>query len=131
MNYKQIQDTVISKYKIDICDGSKCKNDWKRTHAHVRERRVCKWEQRNSFQSTFTLLHEIGHIMTDKGYYRRAEQEFFATEWAIAECLKYELKIPYKTISIYQRYIDIEKDRGIRRGAMFCLDLKLSALTKE
>ena len=63
MRYLDIQKEVIEKYRIDICDGTKCENDWQRTHAHVKERRVCKWKQQNSVQSTFTLFHEIGHII--------------------------------------------------------------------
>lgn len=116
MNYTAIQDEVIAKYRIDICDGTKCKSDWRRTHAHIKQRRVCKWKQANSIQSTFTLFHEIGHIMTNKTGMRRAEQEYYATVWAIDECKKYGLKIPQKTIDDYQEYIDNEADRGERRG---------------
>ena len=46
MTYKEIQNEVIKKYRIDICDGTRCKDgDWSRTHAHVKTRRVCKWKQ--------------------------------------------------------------------------------------
>ena len=116
MTFKQIQDDVIEKYKIDICDGTKCKNDWHRTHAHIRIRRVCKWKQANSIQSTFTLFHEIGHIMTTKSWMRRAESEYYATVWAINECKKYGLCVPEKIIKVYQDYIDMEVTRGKRRG---------------
>jgi hypothetical protein len=47
---------------------------------------------------------------------RRAEQEFYATKWALAECEKYGIEVPQKTIEEYQRYIDMTKDRGLRRG---------------
>lgn len=40
MKYAEIQNEIISKYCIDICDGTKCANDWRRTHAHVRLRRM-------------------------------------------------------------------------------------------
>lgn len=116
MTHKEIQEEVIAKYQIDICNGAKCPNDWRRTHAHVMERRVCKWNQANSVRSTFTLLHEIGHIMTHKTSMRRAESEYFATVWAIEESRKYGLKIPEHMKKLYQDYIDREKDRGIRRG---------------
>lgn len=116
MTYKEIQNEVIEEYRIDLCDGTKCKRDWRRTHAHVRERRVCKWKQSNSIQSTFTLFHEIGHIETTKSYMRRAESEYYATVWAIEKCREYGLDIPDKIIADYQRYIDMEIDRGIRRG---------------
>ena len=117
MNYKEIQNEVVQKYRIDLCDGTRCKDgDWSRTHAHVKQRRVCKWKQSNSIQSTFTLLHEIGHVMTTKSWMRRAEEEYYATVWAIEECKKYGIGVPAKTIADYQAYIDMEVDRGKRRG---------------
>ena len=125
MNYKEIQNEVITKYRIDICDGTKCENDWSRTHAHVKQRRVCKWKQANSIRSTFTLLHEIGHIETTKSTMRRAESEYYATVWALEEVKKYGIEIPQKIIDIYQRYIDMEKARGIRRGGKEYGDLRL------
>ena len=115
-NYIEIQNEVIKRFKVDICDGTKCKNDWSRTHAHIRPRRVCKWKQVNSIQSTFTLFHEIGHCMTTKSWMRRAEEEYNATVWAIELCKEYGLEIPQKTIKVYQDYIDMEVRRGIRRG---------------
>lgn len=126
MNYKEVQNEVVKKYRIDLCDGTRCKDgDWARTHAHVKQRRVCKWKQSNSVQSTFTLLHEIGHIITTKSGMRRAEEEYHATVWAIEECKKYGIEIPQKTINTYQRYIDMEKDRGLRRGGTCYGDLRL------
>lgn len=116
MNYIKIQNEVIQKYRIDICHGDKCKNDWQRTHAHVKLRRVCKWKQANSIQSTFTLFHEIGHIETTKSTMRRAEAEYYATTWAFDLCKQYGMDIPEKTIDIYQKYIDREIARGQRRG---------------
>ena len=90
MNYRDIQNEVVKKYRIDLCDGTRCKDgDWSRTHAHVKKRRVCKWKQANSIQSTFTLFHEIGHIMNNQSGMRRAEEEYYATVWAINECKKY------------------------------------------
>lgn len=116
MTYKQIQEDLIIRCKIDICDGSKCKNDWRRTHAHPKIRRVCKWKQANSIQSTFTLLHEIGHIVTTKSSMRRAESEYHATDWALRRCKEYDLDVPDSIIKKYQKYIDMEIERGKRRG---------------
>lgn len=123
--YIQIQNEVIKKYKVDICDGTKCKDDWSRTHAHIRPRRVCKWKQTNGIVSTFTLFHEIGHIMTTKGTMRRAESEYYATRWAIDEMAIYGLEVPQNILDRYQRYIDMEKDRGMRRGGSGYADLLL------
>lgn len=116
MRYTEIQDEVIKKYRIDLCNGTKCKNDWSRMHAHVRQRRICKWKQKNSIQATFDLFHEIGHIMTTKSGMRRCEEEYYATVWALDESKKYGLEVPEKIIEDYQKYIDMERDRGIRRG---------------
>jgi hypothetical protein len=114
--YKKIQEDIIQRYKVDICDGTKCKNDWYRTHAHVKLRRVCKWKSSNSIQSTFTLLHEIGHIETTTSRMKRCEEEYYATMWALARCKEYGIVVPDKTIQDYQEYIDMEHDRGARRG---------------
>lgn len=116
MKYTEIQNEVVKKYRIDLCDGTKCRNDWSRMHAHVKQRRVCKWKQKNSIQATFDLFHEIGHIMTTKSGMRRCEEEYHATVWAIEECKKYGLEIPSNIIKEYQDYIDEEMARGIRRG---------------
>ena len=131
MNHKEIQNEVIKKYRIDICDGTKCKDgDWHRTHAHPKQRRVCKWKQANSIQSTFTLLHEIGHIETKQSWMRRAESEYHATVWALDKCAEYGLEVPEKIIKEYQDYIDDEKERGLRRGGKGYADLKLPAQIK-
>lgn len=127
MTYTEIQNEVVKKYQIDLCDGTKCKDgDWSRTHAHVKTRRICKWKQANSVQSTFTLFHEIGHIETTKANMRRAEEEYHATVWAINECKKYGIELPAKIIKEYQDYIDMEKDRGLRRGGAVYGDLRLN-----
>ena len=114
--FDQIQQDVITRYRITISDGSDCHCGWRRTHAHVKERKICKWKQTNSFKSTFTLLHEIGHIETTTSSMRRCESEYHATVWAIQRCREYGISIPPDIIERYQAYIDMEKDRGQRRG---------------
>lgn len=118
MTFTEIQNEIIAKYRVDICDGAKCENDWRRTHAHVKERRVCKWKRANSIQSTFTLFHEVGHIETHRSNMRRCESEYYATVWALERCREYGLKVPERIVKLYQDYIDREKDRGIRRGGV-------------
>ncbi len=108
LKYKDFQNSIIKKYNIDLCDGSKCKNDWHRTHAHIKERRICKWNQKNSIRSTFDLLHEIGHIETTKSSMRRAESEYYATKWALERCAEYGLTVPRSVIELYQNYINTE-----------------------
>ena len=113
-----IQNEVIRGYHIDICNGTKCTNDWRRTHAHIKQRRVCKWKQAKSITSTFTLFHEIGHIETTTSTMRRCESEYYATAWAVEKMREYgiENKIPAKLKAVYQEYIFEELDRGARRG---------------
>lgn len=113
MNYKEIQDNAIKEYRIKLDPNSSC---WGRTHAHPKSRRICKWCQRNSLQSTFTLLHEIGHIEANDSTMRRAEQEYHATKWAMEKCEEYGIKVPSSIIKKYQDYINTEIDRGRRRG---------------
>lgn len=113
MTYKEIQADVIERYHIKIDEKSEC---WGRMHAHVRERKICKWKSKNSIQATFDLLHEIGHIENNKGCKRRMEQELCATLWAFDRCREYGIKIPAKTWEEYRDYIYRERDRGIRRG---------------
>ena len=123
MTFKQIQDDVIKKYHITINEHSDC---LRRTHAHIKERMVCKWSQKNSITSTFTLFHEIGHIETTKSKMRRCESEFYATIWAIEELKKYGVEVPDSILLKYQRYIDMELGRGIRRGgSCYPSELKL------
>ena len=127
MTFKEIQNEVIKKYRVDLCDGTRCEDgDWSRTHAHVKTRRVCKWKQANSVQSTFTLLHEVGHIETTRSWMRRAESEYHATMWALERCKEYGIEVPAKTIREYQDYIDMEKARGLRRGGMRYAKLQLT-----
>ena len=66
-------------------------------------------------RSTFTLLHEVGHVETFKPSMRRSESEWYATIWAIDRCKEYGLEIPDSILHIYQRYIILELYRGLRR----------------
>ena len=126
MTLKEIQDEVIKKYRIKLNEHSDC---WGRMHAHVKQRMICKWKQTNSIRATFDLLHEVGHIETTKSWMRRAESEYYATMWAIYRCREYGIKIPKKLFNLYQKYIDMEIDRGIRRGGSGYSELKLPMLT--
>lgn len=119
MRFTEIQNEVIKKYRIDLCDGTKCKDgDWSRTHAHPKLRRVCKWKQSNSIVSTLTLFHEIGHIENNNSQMRRCEEEYYATVWAVDRLREYGIldKVSVKQKELYQNYIYNELDRGVRRG---------------
>lgn len=115
--YIEICEDAVRRYRIDLCDGTKCSNDWSRMHAHVKLRRVCKFKFRNSINAVFDLLNEIGHIETTKSSMRRCESEFFATVWAIKTAKEvYHLEFPESIIKRYQEYINREWDRGKRCG---------------
>lgn len=115
--FTDIQQDIIQRYGVTLCYGEHCKNDWQRTHVHIKQKRICKWYPKNSIQSTFTLLHEVGHIMTNKSTYRRCEQEYYATVWALKEAREYYgLDIPDSIIKEYNRYVKMEHDRGVRRN---------------
>ena len=113
MKYIDIQKELVQRFNIVVDPESKC---WGRMHAHVKSRKVCKFHFKNSVVATFDLLHEIGHIETSRPKMRRAEDEYSATVWALKMAREYGLTIPDKTIQLYQDYIDMEKERGIRRG---------------
>lgn len=112
--YLEIQQEIIKKYKVVIVENSTCKS---RMHAHCDgTRRVCKWQPKNSLAATFDLLHEVGHIMTTTSKMRRVEAEYYATIWAIERCKEYGLTLTEKIINVYQKYINMELDRGVRRN---------------
>ena len=56
--FLDIQQDAIKRYGVTLCYGELCKDDWQRTHVHIREKKICKWYPKNSIQSTITLLHK-------------------------------------------------------------------------
>lgn len=114
-NLKELQDQIIERYRMTIDEHSTCRM---RMHVHPRERRICKWHPKSSALATFELLHEIGHCENNNSKMRRCEQEYYATEWALRKCEEYGINVPQDVIDRYQRYIDRELDRGLRRGGL-------------
>lgn len=112
MTYTELQNEIVKSYRIKLDPNSTCRL---RTHAHHKERRICKWIPEDTMRSTFTLLHEVGHVETFKASMRRSESEWYATIWAIDRCKEYGLEIPDSILHIYQRYIILELYRGLRR----------------
>lgn len=111
-NLKEIQQDIIKEYRVTIDENSKC---WSRTHVHVKQRRICKWHQKSSVASIFTLLHEIGHCENNNHFMRRCEQEFYATQWALDKCRELQIDVPDSIIQKYQKYVYMELERGLRR----------------
>ena len=116
MTYQDIQQDAITRYRVIMDENSSCR---RRMHAHVKERRICKWHPKNSIQATFDLLHEIGHIETKNRSMRRCESEYAATQWALDRCKEYGINVPDSIIKRYQEYIWRELDRGIRRHGTY------------
>lgn len=107
-----IENELIAKYNITIDTNSTC---WGRMHVHMKERRICKWKPKNSLVALFDLAHEIGHIETNKSTMKRAEEEYYATCFAIDVFKEYGLTVPEKIMHTYQRYILMTLARGKRR----------------
>ena len=53
----------------------------------------------------FALLHEIGHIMTNKPTQKRCVKEYLATQWALEEASKLGFIVERSYIENYQDYI--------------------------
>ena len=112
MNYRELQDSIIQKYRMTIETNSKCRQ---RMHVHPKTRKICKWRYKNSSLATFELLHEIGHCENNNSSMRRCEEEFYATQWAIDRCKELNVNVSEDIIKKYQAYIWRERQRGINR----------------
>ena len=117
--YIELQRTIIEAYGITINECSSCKG---RMHAHVKSRSICKWKPKNSVRATFDLFHELGHIETYTTGLRRCESEYHATKFAIDLCRINGVTIPESIIELYQNYIYLELDRGIRHHGKYLPD---------
>lgn len=114
MDYRAIQLKEIRSRLVYVIPKSLC---WGRTHAHCDgTRTVCKHTLKNSYASLFTLLHEIGHIETDRKGMKRCEQESEATLWAVNRIKELGLTVKRSVLSKYKTYIKMTYERGIRRG---------------
>ena len=123
MKFTEIQNEVIEKYNIVLCDGTKCDGTkcphaWRRMHSCSMARKIYKWSFKNSIEATLDLFHEIGHQEANTKKMRRCEEEYYATVWAIDRLKEYGIldKVSDKQKELYQNYIYNELDRGIRRG---------------
>lgn len=128
MSYKEEVEHILNCYPptIKVCYRCNCRTGTyelghSRSHAHVKERKVCLATEPKSRKSLFTFLHEIGHIVADKADYSlgvpRALAEFNATEWAKREMREnLHIPIPRKIVQSYNDYIRNKIERGLRRG---------------
>ena len=113
MNWIDLQETMIAKYGIKVTVMSPC---WQRTHIHIKTRMLCKWKQKNSYDSTFILFHEIGHVMTTTPNMKRCEKESEATRWAVNQFRELGIPIRRKVVSKYKKYVRMSYERGVARG---------------
>lgn len=113
--YTEVQKEAAKKYDMIINPFSKCR--WTRMHVHYRTRMICKWNYRESLESTFDLFHEIGHCENNKMSMRICEREYYASVWAAKTLLSdYGIKLDSRIIKRYADYIDHEKRKGMNRG---------------
>ena len=99
-----------SEYKLVLehCDVPHCHLDEKEIHYPLK--RFCDPDNRD----VFDMLHEVGHLKTNKKGMKRCEEEFYATEWAIKEMKKYKFELSQKDKQIFQNYIWQWRERGIK-----------------
>lgn len=63
------------------------------------------------------LLHEIGHIVTNRDKMKRCVEEYLATQWAIDHAKKYNVRFSKKRINEFQNYIYKWRETGIKHKA--------------
>ncbi len=63
-----------------------------------------------------TLLHEIGHIKTNRDRMKVYEKEYLATQWSADEAKKWGFTIIERWKKTYQEYIFSKRTMCIRKG---------------
>lgn len=113
----QIQNNLMEKYRDTI--SFRITNE-KGAYCYIPERIIylsCNNFLNPTPNSLFDLLHEIGHIMTNKSGMKRCEEEYYATQWAIEEIKKYGYEISNKRKDEFQQYIWKWRDTAIKLKA--------------
>lgn len=70
-----------------------------------------------SEEDLMDLLHEIGHIITNKPKMKRCTEEYLATQWAIDNAQKFGMKFTNKRIEEFQNYIFKWRETSIKHNA--------------
>lgn len=65
-------------------------------------------------KDVFDMLHEVGHLKTNKKGMKRCEEEYHATQWAIKEMKKYDFDLSDRHKKLFQDYIWKWRDTGIK-----------------
>lgn len=102
LTIKETRDYIISKNRnitFLLTDSNGCEADIKERCVYLSR----YWYENPDTSFLFVLLHEIGHIKTNKPLELRSMKEFKATKWALKNRKKYSVRKPSKkTMSIYQ-----------------------------
>ena len=62
-----------------------------------------------------SLLHEIGHIKTNKDSMRVFEKEYLATQWCADEAKRWGFTVKDEWKDVYQKYIWDHRDSCVKR----------------
>ena len=114
--YTAIQNRLIEEYGIVFCDGCcpdsyiPCQyrgTDTPRCmyfNIETKEnKRIRNWKQENTIESTFILLHEIGHTIEDGKVI--SINEYKASSFAIRRCKELGINLPRDIVVKYQKYV--------------------------
>ena len=66
-------------------------------------KRIRNWKQENTTESTFILLHEIGHTIEDSKVI--TINEYKASSFAIRKCKELGINLPRDIVVKYQKYV--------------------------
>lgn len=105
MNYKKIADKIVKKYEgkyefvptVDVQSFALPRNG-------IIVLDINMWYNPNVF-FIFTILHEIGHCETFEPHQMKPTREFLATQWAINELNKLQLRLSVEHQQAWQEYI--------------------------
>lgn len=84
-----------------------------------------------SMEDLGDLLHEIGHIITNRDGMCQAEEEFLATQWAINNSKRFGVTFSDKRIHQFQVYIFNKRNEDIRSGLKVPPKSQLTLQKKE
>lgn len=108
MTKKELEEKIIDKYRKEGCIFL-YKSECDRAYCYLNSGLIIV-DVNKIMNPTdtfiFDLLHEIGHIMSNKEGMKRWEEEASATEWAIKEAKKYNITISQNTRNRYDKYIN-------------------------
>ena len=110
--------TMITEIWLEYCkEYSFNFEDCNVPHCHLKEKEIhfpIKRFVTPKERDVFDMLHEIGHLKTNKKGMKRCEEEYYATEWAIKEMKKYKFDLNQRDKRIFQNYIWQWRETGLK-----------------